>query len=88
MAEQQLPHSLKLESRGKLTMTGVTEVISFDEATVVLRTGMGTLVIQGQQLQLKALALEGGSVAVEGQISSLVYDDNRPGGSWLSRLLK
>ena len=69
-------------------MTGVTEVISFDEATVVLRTGMGTLVIQGQQLQLKALALEGGSVAVEGQISSLVYDDNRPGGSWLSRLLK
>ena len=88
MAEQQLPHSLKLESREKLTMTGVTEVISFDEATVVLRTGMGTLVIQGQQLQLKALALEGGSVAVEGQISSLVYDDNRPGGSWLSRLLK
>ena len=67
MAEQQnLPHCLTLNERKKLALTGVTEVVSFDEDCVVLRTELGTLVVQGQQLQLKTLSLEGGQVAVEG----------------------
>ena len=87
MADQQhIPHNLKLDERRKLTMTGVTEVVSFDDGVVVLRTGLGTLVVQGQQLQLKQLTLDGGNVAVEGQISSLTYEENRTPGSWLGRL--
>ncbi len=87
MAEmQQLPHKLSLEERKKLTVTGVTEVVSFDEETVVLLTALGTLVVQGQGLQLKQLTLEGGNVAVEGQISSLVYEQTRQTGNLLSRL--
>ena len=88
MAEQQhLPHALTLDQRKKLTMTGVTEVVSFDDASVLLRTGLGTLMIQGRELQLKALAPEGGSVAVEGQICALSYEEPRQSGGWLSRLL-
>ncbi len=83
---QQLPHKLSLEERKKLTVTGVTEVVSFDEETVVLRTALGTLVVQGQGLQLKQLTLEGGNVAVEGQISSLIYEQTRQAGNLLSRL--
>ena len=73
MAEQafQLPHKLTLDERKKLTMTGVTEVISFDENTVVLKTVQGILEVQGQQLQLKNLSLDGGQVAVDGHISGL-----------------
>lgn len=81
-----LPHSLTLKERKMLTMTGVTEVVSFDEHSVLLRTGMGTLVIQGHDLQLKTLTLDGGQVAVEGTVSALVYEEPRQGG-WLRRLM-
>ena len=86
MEEQILPHKLSLDQRKNLTMTGVTEVVSFDENTVVLKTGLGMLVVQGQQLQLKTLTLDGGNVAVEGQINALTYEQLRQGG-WLGRLL-
>ncbi len=80
MAETQLPHKLSLNERRALTMTGVTEVVSFEENAVVLRTSLGTLIIQGKNMQLKTLSLEGGQVAVEGEVSSLVYEEPRLGG--------
>ena len=86
MGEQSLPHKLTLDDRKKLTMTGVTEVVAFDENTVVLHTGLGTLVIQGQQLQLKNLTQDGGNVEVEGQINALTYEQQRQ-KNWLGRLL-
>lgn len=82
----QLPHSLTLKDRSVLTMTGVTEVVSFDENSVILRTGLGNLIIQGQELQLKTLTLDGGQVAVEGTVSALIYEQPRQGG-WLRRLV-
>ena len=80
MPEEHLPHKLQMNERRNLTMTGVTEVVSFDESTVVLQTSLGLLVVQGQQLQLKNLSLEGGQVAVEGAISALSYEEPRQGG--------
>ncbi len=79
-------HRLVLSRRGKLTMTGVHEVISFDENTVVLTTCMGTLVIQGESLQLKTLSVEGGQVAVDGRVNALHYEAERPAGGLLRRL--
>lgn len=81
-----LPHKLTLNERSKLVMTGVTEVVSFDETAVVLRTGLGDLVIQGSSLQLKNLSLDGGQVSVEGSISSLVYEEQRKAVGWMHRL--
>ena len=88
MAQQplQLPHKLTLNQREDLTMTGVTEVVSFDDTAVVLETALGSLVVQGQGLQLKTLSVDGGQVAVEGHVSALLYEDPRQGG-WLRRLL-
>ncbi|MBQ7801678.1 MAG: sporulation protein YabP [Oscillospiraceae bacterium] len=86
MTEEQLPHRLTLDERSKLTMTGVTEVVSFEEDAVVLKTCLGTLLIQGRQLQLKQLTLEGGQVAVEGHIGALSYEEPRRSGGWISRL--
>lgn len=88
MGENQmaLPHKLTLNERRLLTMTGVTEVVNFDENAVVLHTQLGTLVIQGQALQLKTLSPEGGHVEVEGNIATLHYEEPRSAG-WLRRLL-
>lgn len=87
MAEAQQFHRLTLSDRKKLTMTGVTEVISFDEDSVVLTTGLGTLVIQGTELQLKELSPSGGQVAVEGNIAALSYEEPKNPGGWFRRLL-
>lgn len=89
MAEPQLrlPHALTLQSRQTLTMTGVTQIRSFDEQTVALETEMGILTVHGTQLQLENLSLEGGQVRVTGTVSALIYEDPHPSGSWLRRLL-
>ena len=86
MAQEQIPHDLILKGRQKLTVTGVTEVISFDETAVVLKTELGALAVQGQGLQLKALSVEGGQTCVEWSISALLYEEPRQGG-WLRRLM-
>ena len=69
-------------------MTGVAEVVSFDENAVVLNTTAGTLVVQGSELQLKTLSEEGGRVAVTGQVTALHYEQSRSNEGWLSRLLR
>lgn len=86
MEQTQMPHKLQLNERHQLTMTGVTEVVSFDDNTVVLQTALGTLIVQGQQLQLKTLSLEGGQVAVDGNISALIYEEPRLHSGWRQRL--
>ncbi len=89
MAQQSgLPHGLRLEERKKLTMTGVTEVISFDEDAVVVKTALGILVVQGHGLQLKTLSPEGGQVDVTGTVTALSYQEPKPDGGWLRRLLR
>ena len=86
MAEQQMDHAMTLEQRKNLTMTGVSEVVSFDDTAVVLRTALGTLTVQGSQLRLKTLSTEGGRVAVTGEVSALVYEEPREPGGWLRRM--
>ena len=75
--EDHMPHSLTLDGREKLTMTGVTEVVRFDEETVELRTELGTLLVQGQDLKLRTLSPKGGTVSVEGTVSLLSYEEPR-----------
>lgn len=87
MTEQAMPHALTLSDRKKLTLTGITEVVSFDEDCVVMRTDLGDLIVQGQQLQLKTLNPDGGGVCVEGEISALFYEQKRAGGR-LGRLFR
>ena len=86
MAEQQ-HHSLTLEGRNRLTLTGVSEAVSFEENLVILRTGLGMLNIHGRELQLKNLCLEQGQAAVEGQVSALIYEEPRERGL-LGRFLR
>ena len=73
-----LPHKLTLNQRESLNLTGVTEVVSFDDGAVILKTHLGTLHVLGENLVLKTLSVEGGQVAVDGHVSSLVYEEPRP----------
>ena len=82
----QFPHRLTLHDRKHLTVTGVTEVVSFDENAVLLRTEQGELTVQGSGLQLRQLSLDGGQVAVDGTVVAMSYEEPRQGG-WLRRML-
>ena len=82
------PHKLTLDGRHRLGVTGVTEVLSFDENAVVLKTGLGVLTIQGNSLHLKTLSPENGQVSVDGHISALIYEEPRQAGSLLQKLFR
>ena len=82
----QAPHQLQLDSRSRLHMTGVIEVESFDEATIVLTTTRGTLIVRGENLHLQLLRLDGGEVLVNGTVDSLSYEDAAPAGGFFGRL--
>ena len=84
----QLPHKLVLDERKKLTVSGVSEVVSFDENAVALQTVRGTLLIRGRDLHLKTLSLDGGQVAVDGLVELLAYDEPRNEGGFLARLFR
>lgn len=73
-------HKLQLSERKALTVTGVTEVVSFEETAVVLHTALGTLVVQGRELKLKTLSTDGGQVAVDGEVTALSYEEPRLSG--------
>ena len=65
------PHKLTLENRGAGTVTGIREVVSFDENQVVLDTDLGLLTVKGKDLHVSRLTLEKGEVDVSGKIDSL-----------------
>lgn len=83
------PHNLILEDRHALTVSGVEDIDSFDEETVVLFTNMGELTVKGSGLHINKLSVDTGELSVEGEVHSLVYtsEDTRRGGIF-SRLFK
>ena len=81
-------HSLSLSDRRRLTVSGVEDVDSFDEDTVVLATSGGSLTVRGSGLKIEKLSLDGGELVVEGRMDSLEYGENAPGRrGWIGRLL-
>lgn len=84
-----LGHKLTLESRNRLSLTGVTDVGSFDETAAVLETGRGTLIVRGRNLHVEQLNLEAGEVRLTGEVDSLAYEESRQTqGSFLQRLFR
>lgn len=81
-------HHIVLEEREQLSVSGVEEVESFDENTIVMYTSRGTLIVRGQGLHIEKLSLDGGDLKVEGTVNALIYEpQGRERGGLLSRLL-
>ncbi len=79
------PHNVIMEDRHTLTVSGISDVDSFDEQTVIVFTEMGELTVKGEGLHINRLSLEVGEIMIEGSISSLAYSDSKPaqeGGFW------
>lgn len=85
-------HKLILSNRRTGTVTGVSDVISFDITEILLETEQGMLMIKGADLHVNRLTLEKGEVDIEGRIDSLAYSDvtsyQKQGESLIGRLFK
>ena len=82
------PHQVVLEDREQLTVSGVEEVESFDESSILLSTALGGLEVQGEGLHIEKLSLDGGDLKVEGRVNALVYEaEGGRRGGLLARLL-
>lgn len=72
-----LPHNLILKGRKDLSISGVLDVDSFDESTVVAYTELGELTIKGQNLHINKIDLDSGDLDLEGNILSLEYLEDK-----------
>ncbi len=68
-------HNIILEERSKLSISGVTDVESFDESEISLYTTLGELSVKGKCLHVDEMSLESGNITISGDVKSLVYGD-------------
>lgn len=80
-------HECHIRARSRADITGVREVLSFDEGSVALVTSCGEMVVEGRDLRVGTLDTERGIVAVDGHISSVYYvdDSSKKKRGWFSR---
>ena len=72
-------HSLIMENRAKLNLTGVKDIHSFDDEVVLVETELGILTIKGLDLKMNKLNLDNSELCIEGKIIALVYSENEIG---------
>ena len=86
------PHKVTLLGRRTCNLTGVNDVLSFDEREVILETEQGMLMMKGSGLHVNRLTLDKGEVDVEGKIDSFTYSEQASvtakSESLLTRLFK
>lgn len=72
--------NLFLENREKLNVTGILDVLSFDDQIIIAETDLGLLTIKGENLKINKLSLDTSDFIVEGFISNLGYSNSNTGG--------
>jgi len=83
--------NLILENRSKLSVSGVNDVLSFDDQVVMIDTELGLLTVKGENIRINKLSLDTSEVIVEGEISSLAYSQSKQdksSGTLLSKIFK
>ena len=67
--------NLVMQNREKITITGVNDVLSFDDQIVILETSLGLLTVKGENLRINKLSLDSEEVIIEGDINILSYSE-------------
>ena len=86
--------NIHLENREKLNISGVKDVLSFDDQMVILETELGLLTIKGENLRINKLSIDTLDVLIDGTINTLVYSESSSdkrggkGNSFFNKLFK
>lgn len=83
------PHSITVNERESITITGVEEVENFDEREIVLFTERGNLVLEGEDFKINTLSVESGDMEISGFLVNLRYSENaKSGGGFWAKIFK
>ncbi len=80
-----------LENREKLSISGVNDVLNFDDQIVMVDTELGLLTVKGENIRITKLSLDTTEVIIEGEIASIAYSQNKQeksSGTILSKIFK
>jgi sporulation protein YabP len=81
-------HSITLDDRYKMTLSGVKEVSTFSDASVSLKTTRGALLVQGKGLTISRLNTETGELYINGEISLIKYSKDKSKGGIIEGLFR
>ena len=77
MESGQGKHAVVLKDRKDMRVDGVSEVVSFDEHYVMLKTQCGDMAIEGNDLKIAVLEIDAGIVVLSGTVSGVYYSDEQ-----------
>ena len=77
-ADQERKHEFTSRQREGISITGVRDVISFDDTGVSLETSCGSMAVEGEELRVKTLNTDEGIVEIDGKINGVYYYENKP----------
>ena len=69
--------TLVLQGREKVSLSGVEDVLRFDEQEIVCRTTLGELLIEGSSLRITSFSMNEGTLVLCGEIAGLYYNDKK-----------
>ena len=79
-------HSVSVDNRNKMNITGFLDVAAFSEEKVEILTTMGKLIVRGKKLNVNTLNTDSGELKLNGEIKSWDYTDNHKGGGLFAGL--
>ena len=91
MSNTNIIQNVILENREKLNISGVLDVLSFDDQIVIVETELGLLTVKGENLRINKLSIDTSEVIIEGEINALTYSEKdleKKSGSLLGKLFK
>ncbi len=86
MKENKGNQTVSVTDRSSAQLTGVEEVISYDENNIVMQTSLGQLTLDGEGLNIVQLNLNEGIVSVNGRIDAFYYMEQKEKKSLFSRI--
>ena len=91
MQNQNTVQNIVLENRKKLTISGVLDVLSFDDQIVILETDLGLLTVKVEDIRIHKLSIDTSDVILEGEINDMSYSaksENKKATSFLGKIFK
>ena len=83
-------HSISVNDRRHSELTGIDDVLSFDDNSITMHSAMGDMVIEGEELKIESFSADRGILTVMGKVNGLYYleDEDKKRSSSKKRLFK
>lgn len=86
--DKKIIHNVIIEQCKKINMTGIKDVKSFDEDTVILETVEGRLTVKGEDLAINSFSADGGDLQMQGTVIGFVYSHDSKEKGLIKRIFK